>query len=535
MSKELVLFGQFAKGKKKSKSNGGNCVIYTRVSTKEQADNNFSLETQKKACEQYADKNGYKVVGYFGGTYESAKTDERREFNNMLSFVKRSSDKVSCIIVYSVDRFSRSGANAIYLADQLKKQSIYLCSVTQPSDATTASGSLQQNIQFIFSEYDNQQRREKCMSGVKEALLRGEWCTAPPTGYDIVKTNGKKEIVVNAAGKLLRKAFYWKAHDKLSTEEIRRKLAAQGVKLSSQRMSEIFRNPFYCGLLVHNLLEGQVVEGKQEKLVSHELFLQVNGVLSENKQGYTIAPENKEVPLKQFYKCEGCGKYLRAYKAYKNQKYYYKCNTPGCKCNRQAEYLNDKFRYRLSDFALNVNDDTKYLIKEQMIASFNQLNEQSEQVETDLKAKLAEVNKKIDRLEERFILEEINKSMFDKYNAIFVDEKKNIEQELSKCSVGVSNLEEYIDFAIEASSKLATAWDLGDYRQRQELQFLIFPKGVLYNRKNDECRTEEVDEIFGYFASLNSILREKKNGNCNENLQFPPLVVSTGIEPVSKV
>lgn len=115
MNQQFELFGQFAKGKKKSKSNGGNCVIYTRVSTKEQADNNFSLETQKKACEQYAQKNGYKVVGYFGGTYESAKTDERREFNNMLSFVKRSCDKVSCIIVYSVDRFSRSGANAIYL------------------------------------------------------------------------------------------------------------------------------------------------------------------------------------------------------------------------------------------------------------------------------------------------------------------------------------------------------------------------------------------------------------------------------------
>lgn len=535
MNREFVSFGQFAKGKKKSKSAGGNCVIYTRVSTKEQADTNFSLSTQKKACEQYAQHLNLRVVGYFGGTYESAKTDERKQFNNMLSFVRKSTDKISRIIVYSVDRFSRSGANAIYISEQLKQQGISVCSVTQPADTTTASGSLQQNIQFIFSEYDNQQRREKCMSGVREALLRGEWCTSPPTGYDIVKTNGEKKIVVNAKGKLLRKAFYWKAHDKLSTEEIRRKLSALGVKLSSQRMSEIFRNPFYCGLLVHNLLEGHVVEGKQEKLVSSQLFLQVNGVLSENKQGYSIEPENEEIPLKQFYKCEGCGKYLRAYKAYKNQKYYYKCNTTGCKCNRKADDLHDKFRERLSEFSLNVNEDTRYLIREQMIATFNQLNEQNEETEKELRAKLTEINRKLERLEERYILEEINQGMFDKYNKVFSDEKKNVEQELSKCQVGVSNLEEYVDFALEASSKLTTAWDLGDYRQKQELQFLIFPKGILYNRKNDECRTEEVDEIFGYFASLNSVLREKKNGNCNKNLQFPPLVVSTGIEPVSKV
>src|SRR5579872_4268183 len=107
---DLTLFVRFAKGSKAFKVKGSNCVIYTRVSTKEQADNNFSLETQKKACEQYARKCGYQIMGYFGGTYESAKTDERKEFNNMLSFVRKSKEKISYIIVYSVDRFSRSGA-----------------------------------------------------------------------------------------------------------------------------------------------------------------------------------------------------------------------------------------------------------------------------------------------------------------------------------------------------------------------------------------------------------------------------------------
>src|SRR4029453_383267 len=98
-------------GTRKVKAAAHNCVIYTRVSTKEQADNNMSLETQKKACEQYAAKQGYRTLGYFGGTYESAKTDERKQFNAMLSFVKKSKEKIAHIIVYSVDRFSRSGEN----------------------------------------------------------------------------------------------------------------------------------------------------------------------------------------------------------------------------------------------------------------------------------------------------------------------------------------------------------------------------------------------------------------------------------------
>ncbi len=106
--------------------------------------------------------------------------------------VKKSKEKISYIIVYSMDRFSRSGANAIYIAQQLKKEGVVIFSVTQPTDTTTANGSLQQNIQFIFSEYDNQLRREKCITGVKEALLGGEWCQAAPTGYERGKVKGKK-------------------------------------------------------------------------------------------------------------------------------------------------------------------------------------------------------------------------------------------------------------------------------------------------------------------------------------------------------
>ena len=81
----LKAFDQFAKGKLETVKRKNTCVIYTRVSTKEQADNNKSLDIQRKACEQFAKKNNYLIMAYFGGTYESAKTDERKEFNNMQS------------------------------------------------------------------------------------------------------------------------------------------------------------------------------------------------------------------------------------------------------------------------------------------------------------------------------------------------------------------------------------------------------------------------------------------------------------------
>ena len=117
-------FSTFAKGEKARQLSKGNCVIYTRVSSKEQT-KGMSLEIQRKDCEQYAlSKITSRSWAASGGTYESAKNDERKEFNRMLAFVRKSKEKISIIIVYSVDRFSRSGANAIYIADQLKQQGI---------------------------------------------------------------------------------------------------------------------------------------------------------------------------------------------------------------------------------------------------------------------------------------------------------------------------------------------------------------------------------------------------------------------------
>lgn len=142
-------------------------VTYTRVSTKEQAEGNLSLDTQKKACNQLAVKQDYKILAYFGGTYESAASDERKEFKRMIEFCQKQKANIK-IIVYSLDRFSRTGDNAIWLTRQLRDLGIQIISVTQPIDTKNPAGVLQQNILFLFSQYDNDLRRLKTIEGMKE-------------------------------------------------------------------------------------------------------------------------------------------------------------------------------------------------------------------------------------------------------------------------------------------------------------------------------------------------------------------------------
>ena len=296
----------FAKGKINRQHQSSTAVVYTRVSTKEQADNNQSLTTQSNHIHTYAKRHKIQIVQQFGGTYESARTDERKEFKQMMAYVKK--HNIGLILVYSFDRFSRSGANAVYITDQLKSNNIQVVSVTQPVDATTSAGELQQNIQFIFAQYDNQQRREKCMAGIRQMLSNGDWPTKPPMGYDTLKINGKRTIVINEKGKLLGRGLRKKLKTDITFKELSEWLKARGLYVSNKQLSIIARNVFYCGFMSHTALNGEVVKGNHQGIISKKEFLALNDQLKARfKDRKKVNKSNiPAVPLKGHLKCSKC-------------------------------------------------------------------------------------------------------------------------------------------------------------------------------------------------------------------------------------
>ena len=108
-----------------------------------------------------------------------------------------------------------------------------------------------------------------------------------------------------------------------------------------------------------------------------------------------------------------------------------------------------------------------------------------------------------------------------------------LETQLAKTSNKVSNLDKYIETAIDFSPKLNTVWHSSNYMNKQKLQFLVFPDGIYYNRKNDECRTVKVNTFFQYMSSLKRVSEEKEKREPQSNLHVPSLVARTGIEPMT--
>ena len=508
-------------------------LVYTRVSSKEQADKNLSLDFQKKTIVEYAQKNGFELLSFFGGTYESAKTDGRKEFQRMLDFIKKNKGRVSHILVYTLDRFSRTGGGAIKIAQDLReKHGVNVFAVTQPTDTTNVNGVFQQNIQFLFSELDNQLRKQRAVAGMKEKFEKGIWCLKPPMGYDVVQVNGERKIIINKVGQQLRKAFRWKL-DGLKNDEILTRLKALGVTIYKQKLSMIYSNPFYCGVITNKMLNGKLIKGVHPAIISEEDFLEVNNIRqSANKFGVTHQKEIEPLPLKVFMKCEYCGNGYTGYIVKKKSIYYYKCRTIGCKCNQNAVAVNDNFVGFLIEHSIRPDLVEPFLSN--MAGAFDKLNNTNREQLTDMKSSLADVQKKIDKLEEKyFIEEEMSEETYRKLKPKYSEEKAQIVESIEGCGQDCSNYNQYLSNALQFSSKLSAVWASASIPHKERLQNAIFPEGVMYNRKNEAFRTENVGVLFGVIASLNSIPEDNKKGQLNRIIELSNQVGMTGFEPAT--
>lgn len=124
------------------------------------------------------------------------------------------------------------------------------------------------------------------------------------------------------------------------------------------------------------------------------------------------------------------------------------------------------------------------------------------------------------RLEERYIEEEISGELYHKYRDKYNEEKAEIEKNLLRLSKQVSNLDESVGFAIKIALQLPLKWVSADYNTKKRIQFLLFPKGISYSKKTDECRTPRINKFFLYIAYFQQVTSNKKRGIPELGLDF---------------
>lgn len=256
------------------------CAIYTRKSTEEGLEQEFnSLQAQREACESYIKSQKhenwqllpteYDDGGYSGGNME------RPALKRLLSDIK--SGLVDIIVVYKIDRLTRSLMDFSKIVEVLDKQNASFVSITQHFNTTTSMGRLTLNMLLSFAQFEREVTGERIRDKISASKKKGMWMGGkPPLGY----YRKDKKIYPDEEKSALVRSIFEKYTELKSTTLLKEWLKEQGRNISVGNLNCILRNKAYIGLVGH---KGTWYQGEHQGIIPIELFEQVQAVMAVNR------------------------------------------------------------------------------------------------------------------------------------------------------------------------------------------------------------------------------------------------------------
>jgi DNA invertase Pin-like site-specific DNA recombinase len=261
------------------------CAIYTRKSTEHNLDLEFnSLDAQREACEAYVKSQAHEgwhlVTGrYDDGAFSGASLD-RPALQQLLADVR--SGKIDVIVVYKVDRLTRSLADFAKLVELFDQHSVSFVSVTQSFNTTSSMGRLTLNVLLSFAQFEREVIGERVRDKIAASKRKGIWVGGPvPLGYASVN---KKLVVVPEEAETVRLIFgqYLELGSirallqDLDRRGIRTKRQVGGtgqtrggIRFGVGPLTHLLHNRFYIGEVVYR---GKAHRGEHEPIVDQAVF-----------------------------------------------------------------------------------------------------------------------------------------------------------------------------------------------------------------------------------------------------------------------
>ena len=256
------------------------CAIYTRKSTEDGLEQEFnSLQAQREACESYIKSqkhenwqllpNEYDDGGYSGGNME------RPALKRLLQDVQNG--LVDIIVVYKIDRLTRSLMDFSKIVEVLDKHNASFVSITQHFNTTTSMGRLTLNMLLSFAQFEREVTGERIRDKISASKKKGMWMGGkPPLGY----YRKDKKIYPDEEKAKLVTSIFQKYVVLKSTTLLKDWLAEQGHNISVGHLNCILRNKAYIGLVGH---KGTWYQGEHQGIIPTELFEQVQNVMADNR------------------------------------------------------------------------------------------------------------------------------------------------------------------------------------------------------------------------------------------------------------
>lgn len=276
------------------------CAIYTRKSSEEGLEQDFnSLDAQREACEAYIKSQqheGWVLIekhyddgGFSGGTLE--RPGVRELFKDI------EAGEVDIVVVYKVDRLTRSLMDFSKIVELFDKQNASFVSITQHFNTTTSMGRLTLNILLSFAQFEREVTGERIRDKITASKKKGMWmggCT--PLGYE--KKDKKLVIEKNGAEKvklIFDKYLEFKSVLKLKEYLDKNQITTRtGKSFSKGQLYHLLANKVYIGKITH---KDKVYEGEHEGIIDAAVFDEVQNILLKNRVDKTCGVKSSSNSL----------------------------------------------------------------------------------------------------------------------------------------------------------------------------------------------------------------------------------------------
>ena len=261
------------------------CAVYTRKSSEEGLDMEFnSLDAQREACEAYIASQkpeGWMLVperyddgGISGGTLE------RPALQRLLGDIEVGA--VDVVVVYKIDRLSRSLMDFAKLVDVFDRHDVTFVSVTQSFNTTTSMGRLTLNILLSFAQFEREVIGERIRDKVAASRKKGMWMGGhPPLGYRVKD----RKLVIHKSEAAMVRMIFERFLTIGSATILARALADEGVitkrgkPINKGYLYRLLNNRVYIGEAVH---KGSAYPGQHEAIISRDLWAKVRSIIQES-------------------------------------------------------------------------------------------------------------------------------------------------------------------------------------------------------------------------------------------------------------
>jgi site-specific DNA recombinase len=278
------------------------CAIYTRKSCEEGLEMEFnSLHAQRESAEAFIasqQHEGWQCLPdhYDDGGFSGGSLD-RPALNRLLEDIK--SGKIDCVVVYKVDRLSRSLLDFSRIMETFDKHGVSFVSVTQQFNTTHSMGRLTLNILLSFAQFEREIIGERTRDKIAAQRRKGKWTGGIPIlGYDVDRSNASPKLVVNAEEAVQVRRIFTLYQELGSLLPVVNEVNKRGwrnkqwkTKRGNERGGKAFdkcsiyallTNPLYAGLIRHKDL---IHKGEHEELITPEVFDAVQKQLKQNGRG----------------------------------------------------------------------------------------------------------------------------------------------------------------------------------------------------------------------------------------------------------